>query len=177
MPNGWGCLAVPARCTPDWRKPATCSRVPRWRPATPSVNAPSLLWSLLPRYRDKEGCVDLEFHPEMRPLLLSLKEYFCRIPMDVFFRIKNAHAAKFYLVCKSWDPNNAGNAAPGWRFTIDELRSWLWIQEDEYRHTPHLKSAVLERAKAELDEVADVSFEYEPFRQDGVIAGWDFTPV
>jgi hypothetical protein len=128
-------------------------------------------------YRDKEGCVDLEFHPEMRPLLLSLKEYFCRIPMDVFFRIKNAHAAKFYLVCKSWDPSNAGNAAPGWRFTIDELRSWLWIQEDEYRHTPHLKSAVLERAKAELDEVADVSFEYEPFRQDGVIAGWEFTPV
>ena len=90
-----------------------------------------------------------------------------------FFRIKNAHAAKFYLVCKSWDPTNPGDTTPGGRFTIEELRSWLWIPEGEYRHTPHLKSAILDRAKAELDEAADGSFEYEPFRQDGVIAGWN----
>jgi hypothetical protein len=88
-----------------------------------------------------------------------------------FFRIKNAHAAKFYLVCKSWDPTNPGDTTPGGRFTIEELRSWLRIPEDEYRHTPHLKSAILDRAKAELDEAADGSFEYEPFRHDGVIAG------
>jgi hypothetical protein len=129
------------------------------------------------KYRDKEGTVDLEFHEDMRPLLLSLREYFARIPMEVFFRIKNTHAAKFYMVCKSWDPNNSGNTAPGWRFTIGELRSWLWLKDDQYRHTPHLRSAILERAKKDLDEVADVSFRYAPFKEKGVTAGWDFVPV
>jgi hypothetical protein len=128
-------------------------------------------------YYDGEGEIELHFHPEMKPLLLSLREYFTQIPSHVFFRIRSAYAAKFYLVCKSWDPRNPKNKSPGWSWTVAELRHWLWLKPNEYTHTPHLRSAILERAKRELDETADVSFQYTTKREGRAIVGWDFVPV
>jgi Initiator Replication protein len=126
-------------------------------------------------YFDKEGKVVLHFHDEMRPLLVSLREHFAKIPTEVFFRIRGAHAARFYLVCKSWDPQV--NQRPGWYWTVAELRYWLWLKDNEYVKVSHLKSAILERAKKELDAVADVSFTYADRKEGLAVAGWDFIPV
>jgi len=128
-------------------------------------------------YRRREGEIELQFHEEMKPLLLSLREYFARIPLDVFFRIKGAYAARMYLVCKSWDPSDKRNRKPGWTWTVEQLRQWLALKPKEYAHTPHLKSAILDRSKKELDEVADVSFEYTTLKEGKAIVGWDFRPV
>jgi hypothetical protein len=126
-------------------------------------------------YFDKEGRVVLRFHDEMRPLLVSLREHFAKIPTEVFFRIRSAHAARFYLVCKSWDPGT--NERPGWYWTVAELRYWLWLKEDEYIKVSHLKNAILDRAKKELDDVADVSFTYTDRKEGQAVSGWDFVPV
>jgi len=128
-------------------------------------------------YRRGEGEIELQFHEEMKPFLLSLREYFARIPLEVFFRIKGAYAARMYLVCKSWDPSDKRNRCPGWTWTVEQLRQWLALKPKEYAHTPHLKSAILDRAKKELDEVADVSFQYTTNKEGKSIVGWNFVPV
>jgi plasmid replication initiation protein len=83
----------------------------------------------------------------------------------VFFRIQGAYAVRFYLFCKSWDPEK--HDAPGWRMTVKELRQWLDFKDGEYEKSFHIRAAVIERAKKELDEVADVSFDYDPISE-----GW-----
>jgi plasmid replication initiation protein len=126
---------------------------------------------LIPR----KGEFELRFNEQMRPLLLNLRAHFARIPLEIFFRIQGSYAVRFYLFCKSWDP--ALNRSPGWRMTVEELRAWFGLQPHEYEQTFHIRAAILERAKDELDQVADVSFEYDPVMEGKKIVGWDFVPV
>jgi Initiator Replication protein len=61
--------------------------------------------------------------------------------------------------------------------TVEELRAWLGIKRGEYEQTFHVRAAIIERAKEELDEVADVSFRYDPVMEGKRVTGWDFIPV
>jgi Initiator Replication protein len=121
------------------------------------------------------GEFEIRFNDDMRPLLLDLRAHFAKIPLPIFFRIQGSYAVRFYLFCKSWDP--ALNHSPGWRMTIEELRDWLGLQKGEYEQTFHVRAAIIERAKEELDELADVSFRYDPVMEGRRIVGWDFIPV
>ena len=138
------------------------------------VGGERLFQVLAPSDVDPGGEFVLTFNEGMRPLLLSLKELFCKIPLDVFFRIQGAYAIRFYLFCKSWDPEK--HDAPGWRMTVKELRQWLDFKDGEYEKSFHIRAAVIERAKKELDEVADVSFDYDPISEGGRTVGWFFIP-
>jgi hypothetical protein len=40
-----------------------------------------------------------------------------------------------------------------------------------------VRAAIIERAKEELDEVADISFRYDAVTEGKRIIGWDFVPV
>src|SRR5258708_6270194 len=122
-----------------------------------------------------KGEFELRFNEQMRPLLLNLRAHFAKIPLPIFFRIQGSYAVRFYLFCKSWDP--ALNHSPGWRMTVEELRAWLGIKRGEYEQTFHVRAAIIERAKEELDEVADVSFRYDPVMEGKRVTGWDFVPV
>jgi plasmid replication initiation protein len=121
------------------------------------------------------GEAELMFHEDMKPLLLNLKSYFTKIPLEDFLRIQGLYAARFYLFCKSWDPQS--NYAPGWRMLVPDLRKWLGLKPGEYEEVKHIRSAILERARKELDAVADLSFHYDPVHEGKKIIGWDFIPV
>jgi plasmid replication initiation protein len=47
----------------------------------------------------------------------------------------------------------------------------------QYKEVRHIRAAILDRAKEELDRVADVSFSYDPVHEGKRIIGWDFVPV
>ena len=121
------------------------------------------------------GEFEIRFSDDMRPLLLNLRAHFAKIPLPIFFRIQGSYAVRFYLFCKSWDPSL--NHSPGWRMTVTELREWLGIKKGEYEQTFHVRASIIERAKDELDEVADVSFRYDAVMEGKRITGWDFVPV
>ena len=112
------------------------------------------------RLLPSKGEFELRFNEQMRPLLLNLRAHFAKIPLPIFFRIQGSYAVRFYLFCKSWDP--VLNRSPGWRMTVEELRAWLGLEKGEYEQTFHVRAAIIERAKEELDEAADVSFRYDP---------------
>ena len=131
------------------------------------------------KYWNRLGEVELRFHEEMRPLLLELKERFTTIPAEYFFRLRSVYAMKFYMVCRSWNPQT--NRLPQWSMTVKELRRWLDLGEDEYTEVKNIRVGVLERAKHELDAVADVTFRYEAVlegkgRHARVVA-WNFVAV
>jgi plasmid replication initiation protein len=124
----------------------------------------------------KKGEFMVRFNDQMKPLLLGLNRLFCQIPLEVFFRIQGAYAVRFYLLCKSLDPERNENLN-GWRMTVDELRDWLQIQDGQYEELFNLRAAVLKRAQRELDEVADLSFRFEPITKGRQTIGWNFTVV
>jgi hypothetical protein len=121
------------------------------------------------RLLPSKGEFELRFNEQMRPLLLNLRAHFAKIPLPIFFRIQGSYAVRFYLFCKSWDP--VLNRSPGWRMTVEELRAWLGLQPGEYEQTFHIRAAIIERAKDELDEVADVSFVYDAIMDGKRIVG------
>jgi plasmid replication initiation protein len=124
----------------------------------------------------RKGEFIVRFNDQMKPLLLGLQRLFCQIPLEVFFRIQGAYAVRFYLLCKSLDPE-LNEHLRGWRMTVEELRDWLQIQEGQYEELFNLRAAVLKRAQRELDEVADLSFRFEPITKGRQTIGWDFTVV
>jgi hypothetical protein len=161
------------------RLEATCDRLMKTLVTTRRSFGERVKFQVMKRatYLDGEGEVELEFHEDMKPLLLKLRDYFARIPLEVFFRIKGTHAARLYLMCKSWDPHDRRNGKPGWDWTVAQLREWLALRPEEYPHTFHLNRSLLARAKQELDEVVDVSFRYTPHKDGKAIAGFHFVPV
>jgi plasmid replication initiation protein len=130
----------------------------------------------LAKYWDKDGEIELKFHEEMRPLLLDLRNHFTKLNLLTFMRIQGVYAAKFYLVCASWNPRENSNYSPGWEMSIEQLRNWLSIEPDEYKLTGHLQAAVIDRARRELNRIADMSFDYEPIKRGKKITGWQFIP-
>jgi hypothetical protein len=123
----------------------------------------------------RKGEFVLQFNEGMRPLLLNLNRLFCQVSLDVFFRIQGSYAVRFYLVCKSLDPEK--NDLNSWRMTVSELRKWLGIPEDQYVETFNLRAAVIHRAKDELDRIADLTFDYAPQMNGQRTTGWTFTVV
>jgi plasmid replication initiation protein len=124
----------------------------------------------------RKGEFIVRFNDQMKPLLLGLQRLFCQIPLEVFFRIQGAYAVRFYLLCKSLDPDRNEDLR-GWRMTVEELRDWLQIQEGRYGELFNLRAAVLKRAQRELDQVADLSFRFEPITEGRQTIGWNFRVV
>ena len=121
------------------------------------VEGSRVMFQVLSRaeYWDHAGEVELQFHEEMRPLLLELKERFTTLPMEYFFRLRSVYGMKFYLACRSWNPET--NRLPQWSMTVEELRRWLDLAPDQYGQVKDIRRAIIERAKRELDAVADVN--------------------
>jgi plasmid replication initiation protein len=58
--------------------------------------------------------------------------------------------------------------------SVEEVRSWLGIEEHELPSVKNLRKCVLDVPKAELDKKADLSFTYEPTKTGRRITGWTF---
>lgn len=129
------------------------------------------------KYYDQEGAIELQFHEDMRPFLVGLKEHFTKVPADVFCRLRSGYAMQMYLRVRSWNPNDRRNQYPNWRWDIEDVRWAFGLSDNEYKEPKHITSAVLKRAMRELNERADVTFRYDPIKAGRKIQGWFFRAI
>jgi plasmid replication initiation protein len=129
------------------------------------------------KYYDHEAIIELRFHDEMRPLLLSLKEHFTQVPLEVFLRLRSSYAMQMYLYVRSWNPRDTRNRLPSWEMSVEKVRWVFGLDRNQYKEPKHIAAAVLKRAMHELNERADVTFRYEPIKEGRKLAGWSFRAI
>jgi plasmid replication initiation protein len=105
-------------------------------------------------YVEGSGYIEAKFNEDMRPFLLRLKKRFTQYNLKCFMRLSSQHSMRIYELLKMRE------GLRYLRMEIDELREILCC-EHSYERFTDFKRWVLEKAREELKEKADVYFNYK----------------
>ena len=126
-------------------------------------------WMLRVRYQDQQGKVAMQFHPDLAPVLLQLKERFCQIPLRAVFRLRGGYSIRWLEMC------HARRHVRSWTMSAGELRDWLHVAPDELVAVKDLRARAIDYPKKELDAKSHLTFTYVPKYEGRRIVGWTFT--
>jgi len=113
------------------------------------------------QYERGSGVIRAKFTEDMRPFLLRLKKRFTLYLITVFLRLRSKYSTQIYELLKM------RQGLRRHRMTVEEFRHSLAL-EDKYSQFSSLKKRVLEQARTELKEKADIYFTYDVVREGNV---------
>lgn len=105
-------------------------------------------------YVEGSGYIEAKFNDDMRPFLLQLKRRFTQYNLQSFMQLSSQHSMRIYELLKMRE---------GLRFlriSVEELREILCC-EHSYNRFTDFKRWVIENARDELKEKADIYFNYK----------------
>lgn len=114
-------------------------------------------WLSYVSYREKEGTIDVQFHPFLRPYLLQLKREFTSYKLVNVAKLKSSYAIRIYELLKQYERMKERT------FNLDHLRNLLGVEE-LYPVYGNFKQRVLLPAQKELNNKTDISFEFEEIK-------------
>ncbi len=140
-----------------------------------NINEPKGLlqtsWLSSARYFDKEGYVELEFSPQLKPYLLQLKARFTSYDLRCVIRLNSVYSIRIYELLVQY--LKIGERA----FQLAELRKMLGIEDKEYPLYGNFKNKVLLVAQKELSKSTDISFIFKEIKTSRKVTGFVFTIV
>jgi len=110
------------------------------------------------QYDRGSGVVKAKFTEDMRPFLLRLKEKFTLYLITVFLRLRSKYSTQIYELLKM------RQGLSNLRMSVGEFRRTLGL-EDKYKEFAQMKRRVIEQARGELKERADIYFTYRVIRE------------
>ncbi len=116
-----------------------------------------LNWFSICKY--KEGSVKFRFDPEIKLLLLDLKENFTTYYLGYAVKLKSRHSIRMYELLRQ--VKSIINVI----FDLDELRYLLGIEKDEYPDYYMFKKRIILSSQKELKEKTDISFEFREIKK------------
>lgn len=108
-------------------------------------------------YVEGSGYIEAKFNEDMKPFLLQLKRRFTQYNLKCFMRLSSQHSMRIYELLKMRE------GIKYLRIEIEELREILCC-EHSYNRFADFKRWVLEKARDELREKADIYFNYKVTR-------------
>lgn len=105
-------------------------------------------------YVEGSGYIVAKFNDDMQPFLLQLKRRFTQYNLRCFMKLSSQHSMRIYELLKMREDLRF------LRISIDELREVLCC-EHSYERFADFKRWVLERAREELKQKADIYFNYK----------------
>lgn len=118
-------------------------------------------------YEKGSGTVTAKFNDDMSRFLLRLKERFTLYLVTVFLRLRSRYSTQIYERLKMRQDLRRLS------MSVEALREGLSI-ENKYSKFSDLKRSVLERARKELKEKADIYFTYRINRENNSPQSVDF---
>ena len=118
-------------------------------------------------YERGSGTVTAKFNDDMAPFLLKLKKRFTLYLVTVFLRLRSRYSTQIYERLKMRQDLRQLS------MSVEALRRGLSI-ENKYSKFSDLKRSVLERARKELKEKADIYFTYRINRKNNSPQSIDF---
>jgi plasmid replication initiation protein len=118
-------------------------------------------------YEKGSGTVTAKFNDDMSPFLLRLKKRFTLYLVTVFLRLKSRYSTQIYERLKMREDLRRLS------LSVEALRRGLSI-ENKYSKFSDLKRSVLEKARKEMKEKADIYFTYRINRKNNSPQSVDF---
>lgn len=110
------------------------------------------------QYEEGKGVIRAKFNEDMRPFLLELKRRFTLYLVTVFLRLRSKYSTQIYELLKM------RQGLSNLRMSVGEFRRTLGL-EDKYKEFAQMKRRVIEQARGELEERADIYFTYRVIRE------------
>lgn len=108
------------------------------------------------RYQPEMGVLTCQFHEDMRPFLLKLRENFTAYQLENILRLRGKYSVRIYEILKS----------AAWKkcleISLDELRETISIPQS-YTYQK-IKTQILNTAKKELKST-DINFTFTPIKR------------
>lgn len=116
-------------------------------------------WLSSAEYEHKKGYVLLEFSPKLKPYLLQLKSHFTKIEIADTLKLKSIYAVRiFELLLQYIDIGSR-------KISLDYLRAYLGIEEEEYKNYFDLKRKVIEKSKIEIDSKTEYKIDFTEIKE------------
>jgi len=116
-------------------------------------------WLSGAKYKKGTGYVELTFSPYLKPYMLKLNKLYTSYKLINVLRMKSKYSPRIYEILKC----NEFKTQKYVEIEINELRKLL-KSEDIYPLYADFKRKVIEKAKKELKELTDISFDYEEIK-------------
>ena len=115
-------------------------------------------WMSSAEYIDGSGMVNLTFDPLLKPYLLQLKSSFTSCKLTMLLSFKSQYTMRVYTLLKQYEKLKVRE------IEMEPLRDMLGIRKDLHEEYRDFKRHVLEYAKKELAEKADLMFEFDEIK-------------
>jgi plasmid replication initiation protein len=111
-------------------------------------------WFAKAEYQEGDSYIQVQFHPDLKPYLLELKERFTKIPLKQVLQLRSKYAIRLYELLKRYEDT-------GFRLDyLPELRKKLGVEESEYKAFKDFEKRVLKPAVKEINEKTDLKISY-----------------
>ncbi len=107
-----------------------------------------------PEERGRGDYIKLSFHPALKPFLLELKERYLVYDIRNILSLSSIYSVRLFELLKQYQ--KIGKR----KFGVDELRTLLSIEPNEYQLYGHFKG-LIKRAEKDLRKHTDICFEIE----------------
>jgi plasmid replication initiation protein len=111
-------------------------------------------------YREGDGVIEARFTEDMRPFLLKLKGRFTLYLIKVFLRLRSKYSTQIYELLKMQQ-----GISSLYRIGVEEFRRTLGLEGKYEGRFYSIKDRVIEQARKELKEKADIYFTYRVVRE------------
>ena len=111
-------------------------------------------------YREGDGVIEARFTEDMRPFLLKLKGRFTLYLIKVFLRLRSKYSTQIYELLKMQQ-----GISSLYRIGVKEFRRTLGLEGKYEGRFYSIKDRVIEQARTELKEKADIYFTYRVVRE------------
>jgi hypothetical protein len=105
------------------------------------------------RYYVGKGYFDVWFGERLRKYVLQLNN-FLKYSSNNIYQLRSTYSIRIYEMLKNWETKGVKV------WSVETLRDRLGIRENEYVKYSDFKKRVIEKAKSELKETTDISFDY-----------------
>lgn len=106
----------------------------------------------------KNGVVHLSFNTHIKELIFELKNGYTKYEFKLIGAMRSSYTIRLFELIKQY-------AKIGYRrLNVETLRQMLGVGE-KYKRYSHFKYRVLQQAKKELDEINQITFDFEEVKQ------------
>lgn len=127
-------------------------------------------WANMSAYEPDLGYVYIRFADVVVPLITRLETQFTSYRIDNVSNLTSAYAIRLYEIICSW--REVGKTP---KYKIDDIRSKLGVEPDQYNTMSNFKARVLRTAIKQVNKHTDLFVQYKQYKTGTKITAISFT--